>query len=85
MIITVSSLLLSCLIGALYYEITSIINILGGFCSVVIAFLFPGWLYVKNSEYPITHYKNMVTIILVVVLCIIGFTAGILTVMDAFI
>lgn len=81
-LITIPTLLITCLIGALYTGITAYISILGGFCSVVIAFLFPGLLYVKTSELPWTHWKNIFTIILVVILCLIGFTAGIMTILD---
>jgi hypothetical protein len=74
--------MITCLIGGLYDKIINYISILGGFCSVTIAFLFPGLLYVKNSDYPITHHKNILTIIIVLVLCVIGFTAGIITIWD---
>ncbi len=39
-------------------------------------------LYVKSNEYPITHYKNVLTIIIVSILCLIGFTSGVLTIKD---
>ena len=81
-LITIPTLLLSCLVGALYTGIIAYISILGGFCSVVIAFLFPGLLYIKNNELPLSHYKNIGTIILVTILCLIGFTAGIMTILD---
>lgn len=80
--ITIPTLLISCLIGALYDSIISYISILGGFCSVTIGFLFPGLLYVKNSDYPLTHKKNIMTIVIITVLCITGYTAGIITVWD---
>jgi membrane protein DedA with SNARE-associated domain len=80
--ITIPTLLITCLIGALYDSIISYISILGGFCSVTIAFLFPGLLYVKNSDHPITHKKNIMTIVIISVLCLIGYTAGIITIRD---
>ncbi len=82
LLITIPTLVVTCLIGALYTGITAYISILGGFCSVVIAFLFPGLLYVKNSDMPLTHYKNIFTIIIITFLCLIGFTAGIMTILD---
>ncbi len=82
LMITIPTLLITCLIGALYTGIIAYISILGGFCSVVIAFLFPGLLYVKNNDLPITHYKNIFTIILITILCLIGFTAGTMTILD---
>lgn len=82
LIITIPTLLITCLIGALYNKITSYINILGGFCSVVIAFLFPGLLYLKNNDMPLTHPKNIITILIIFILCTIGFIAGIMTILD---
>jgi len=69
-------------VGALYDKIINYISILGGFCSVTIAFLFPGLLYVKNSDYPWTHKKNISTLIIITVLCIIGFIAGTMTIIE---
>jgi amino acid permease len=82
-LITIPTLLITCLVGALYTEIIAYISILGGFCSVVIAFLFPGLLYVKNNNLPATHWKNIGTLILITILCLIGYTAGIMTIVDA--
>jgi hypothetical protein len=80
--ITIPTLLITCLVGALYDNIISYISILGGFCSVIIGFLFPGILYIKNNDYPLSHPKNIATIIIITILCIIGFTAGIITIVD---
>ena len=80
--ITIPTLLITCLVGALYTGITAYLSILGGFCSVVIIFLFPGILYIKNNDLPVTHYKNIFTLILITILCLIGFTAVIMTILD---
>jgi amino acid permease len=82
LVITIPTLLITCFIGALYNKIISYISILGGFCSVVIAFLFPGLLYLKNNDMPLSHPKNIITIIIIFTLCTIGFTAGIMTILD---
>lgn len=74
----------SCLIGVLYDKISAYISILGGFCSVIIAFLIPGLIYIKNNDYPITHYKNILSILLVSILSIIGFTAGVISIIKIF-
>jgi hypothetical protein len=39
----------------------------------------PGIVYIKNNDYPLKSFKNISTIILVTLLCLIGFTAGTLT------
>jgi len=77
-------LVFSCLIGVLYDKISAYISILGGFCSVIIAFLIPGLIYIKNNDYPITHYKNILSILLVSILSIIGFTAGVISIIKIF-
>ena len=41
-----------------------------------------GLLYVKSNDYPIRHPKNVATIIIVSLLCLIGFTSGIITIRD---
>ena len=68
------------MIGVLYDKISAYISILGGFCSVIIAFLIPGMLYIKNNDYPLTHYKNVLSIIAIGVLSFIGFTAGVISI-----
>lgn len=68
------------MIGVVYDKISAYISILGGFCSVIIAFLIPGMLYIKNNDYPLTHYKNVLSIIAISVLSFIGFTAGVISI-----
>jgi amino acid permease len=82
-LITIPTLLISCFIACIYTPITAYISILGGFCSVIITFLYPGLLYVKNNDYPIYHWKNIATIIIVGTLTIIGYVAGIMTILDS--
>jgi amino acid permease len=40
--ITIPTILISTIVAVLYDKILNYISILGGFCSVVIAFIFPG-------------------------------------------
>jgi hypothetical protein len=79
-IITIPTLLLTCLVAALYDHITDYISILGGFCSVIIAFLIPGILYIKTNGKPIGSLENIAVALLVALLCGIGFIAGIMTI-----
>ena len=74
----------SCIISIIHYKIITYITILGGFFSVIIAFLMPGLLYIKNNNYPITYWKNICTLILILILTIVGFTAGIMAIIDIF-
>ncbi len=67
-----------------FSNISDYFSILGGFCCVIISFLFPGFLYIKNNDYPISHWKNFGSLILMAIVTLIGFTAGISTIVDLF-
>jgi len=78
-LITIPTILISTLIAALYDDILKYINLLGGFCSVILAFVFPGLLYIKTNEYSIKHWKNLITIFVIFILAGIGFTSVYIT------
>ena len=69
------------LTGALYDEILEYIELLGGFCSVIYCFFIPGLIYVKSNNMPKTAITNILTFSVLVVLLIIGYTSGILTIL----
>ena len=69
------------LIGALYNKILDYIELLGGFCSVIYCILIPGLIYAKNDNIDKTKLKKYLTIITVVILSLIGYTSGILTIL----
>ena len=66
-IITLSFLIVSTCIASLYQSISDYISLIGSFCSVVIAMLIPGLCYIKGNDYKISHWKNVMTIILVII------------------
>ncbi len=82
--LTIPTILISTLLGAIFNDILQYINLLGGFLSVIIQFLMPILLYIKNNEYELSHWKNILYIIFVIILCSIGWTAGMETVLDLF-
>lgn len=84
LIITISITLFTALIAALMKNIADFISMIGGFCSVLIAFFFPCFIYVKSNSYEISHYKNISSIVLCSFLTIMGFTAGILSAISLF-
>jgi hypothetical protein len=88
-LVTIPTLAVSCFIGVMYANIEDYISLMGSFCAVIISFLIPGkylkftflgMLYIKSNDYPISHYKNVLTIIIVGFLCLLGFTSGFLTI-----
>jgi amino acid permease len=74
--VTIITLVVCTSIAIVYKDILTYISLLGGFCSVVIAFLIPGLIYVKTNKYKLTHYKNILSLMLIITLCTIGWTAG---------
>ena len=79
--VTIPVVLLSTFIGVIYNDILKYISLLGGFLSVVIAFLMPTMIYVKNNDYEITNWRNICSLIFVTFLCTVGFIAGIGTIL----
>jgi hypothetical protein len=72
-----------CAIVAIVYDkILNYLSYIGGFISVFICYLIPVLLYIKAYEKPITYWKNLIQFIFAIILCIIGVTAGILTIID---
>ena len=82
--VTIPTLLLSTFLGAVFNDILQYINLLGGFLSVIIQFLMPILIYIRNNEYELTHWKNLFSLIFVICLCSIGWTAGMETVIGLF-
>ena len=69
-------------IAIIYDKILSYLSYIGGFISVFICYLIPVLLSIKSSGRPMTYWSNLIQIILAIILCIIGLTAGILTIID---
>ena len=82
--VTIPTLLFSTFLGAVFNDILQYINLLGGFLSVIIQFLMPILIYIRNNEYELTHWKNLFSLIFVICLCSIGWTAGMETVIGLF-
>jgi amino acid permease len=80
-ILTISVIGISTFIGAVYNDILKFISLLGGFIGVVIAFLMPGLLYIKNNQYDLTNFRNICSLLFICSLCTIGFIAGIETIL----
>jgi amino acid permease len=83
-ILTYSVILSAAFIAAIYEDISSYLSLLGGFFCSIICFLFPGVLIVMSSGQKIFSCINIIRIIFVSILCIIGFTAAIVTIIKVF-
>ena len=69
-------------IAILYDKILNYLSYIGGFISVFICYLIPVLLYIKSHGKPMTYWKNLIQLIFALILCVIGVTAGILTIID---
>ena len=69
-------------IAIIYDKILNYLSYIGGFISVFICYLIPVLLYIKSHGKPMTYWKNLIQLILALILCVIGVTAGILTIID---
>ena len=79
-IVTVCSLLISTLIGAVYKNILNYISFLGGFCCSIINFLIPGAMIIRGSGEKLSSPKNIMTFIAFATLTTLGFLGGIQTI-----
>ena len=79
-LLTIPTLLLSTLIGALYKNILSYISFFGGFGSSIMCYLIPGILMIKTSGEELTSKNNILTIIAITCLTSIGFMGGLQTI-----
>ena len=70
------------IVAIIYDKIVNYLSYIGGFISVFICYLIPVLLYIKSHGKPITYWKNLIQFILAISLCVIGITAGILTIID---
>ena len=80
LIVTIPTLLISTLIGALYKDILSYISFFGGFCSSIMCYLVPGVLMILTSGEEITSKKNILSIIAITLLTTFGFMGGVQTI-----
>jgi amino acid permease len=81
-ILTFCSVFGCAVVAILYDKILNYLSYIGGFISVFICYLIPVLLYIKSNGKPMTYWKNLIQLIIAIILCIIGVTAGILTIID---
>ena len=69
---TVISLGITTFIAAIFQKISDYISLIGSFCSVFVAFVMPGMIYIKDNDKPITHLKNILALLFVIILSLFG-------------
>ena len=66
-IMTVISLSITTFIAAIFQKISDYISLIGSFCSVFIAIVMPGMIYIKDNGKKLTNSNNILAIIFVVI------------------
>ena len=80
LILTTCCLIITTLISIIFQSISSYISLIGGFCSVIISILIPGFIYIKGIQELKINNKTIFAGIIIIILTLIGFTNGILTI-----
>ena len=71
-IMTIISLGVTTFIASTFQKISDYISLIGSFCSVFIAVVMPGMIYIKDNDKSITHIKNILALLFVIVISFFG-------------
>ena len=71
-IMTGISLGITTFIASTFQNISDYISLIGSFCSVFIAVVMPGMIYIKDNDKSITHFKNILALLFVIVISFFG-------------
>ena len=83
-ILTICTLALCALIGALYSQISNYISMLGGICCTTYCFMIPGWLKVKNEWKSMSTIQKILSFSVVTLLYVLGYIGGIMSIILIF-
>ena len=79
-IMTVISLSITTFIAAIFQKISDYISLIGSFCSVFIAIVMPGMIYIKDNGKKLTNLKNILAILFVIILALFGLLTSFCTI-----
>ena len=72
-IITFVTLFVTTFLAAYFKKsISEYLNLAGTFCSIIVVIIMPSMIYIKGNDYPIYHYKNILTVLLMLIVSSIG-------------
>ena len=80
LLITVISLGTTTFIAAIFQKISDYISLIGSFCSVFVAVVMPGMIYIKDNDQKITSLKNILAILFVIILSLFGLLTSFCTI-----
>ena len=81
-ILTFCSIICCSVIAAVYDKILNYFSYLGGFLAVFVSYLFPILMYIYSNKKGFSYWGNILELIGALILCSIGFIAGIRTIID---
>ena len=79
-VMTVISLGITTFIAAIFQKISDYISLIGSFCSVFIAVVMPGMIYIKDNDKSITSLKNILALLFVIILALFGLITSFCTI-----
>ncbi len=79
LILTITVTLTTAFIGVCYNKIENIISFLGGFCSIIVSYFFPTFIYIVSNDIPVKSLKGILPILIFGTLSIIGIVSGTLS------
>ena len=71
-------------IAIAFPKVDKVIGIMGGLLAPTLSYFIPCYCYVKLSDHPWTHYKNLSAIIFFGTLCFVGYTTVVLIIYEIF-
>ena len=80
LVITISSLGITTFIAAIFQKISDYISLIGSFCSVFVAVVMPGMIYIRDNDQKITSIKNILAILFVIILSLFGLLTSFCTI-----
>ena len=63
-------------------DVVKIVGILGGLCAVIVCYICPVLCYVKANDYHKYHWRNITSVGILIVICVLGFMSTGKTVYD---
>jgi amino acid permease len=80
LIMTVFSLGITTFIASIFQKISDYISLIGSFCSVFVAVVMPGMIYIRDNDQKITSLKNILAILFVIILSLFGLLTSFCTI-----
>ena len=81
LILTLSITCLTAVVGSLYSDIGSIFGFMGGFCSTVISYIIPTYIYFVNKNIKMNSFKGICILSIVFLFIICGGISSVMSIL----